>query len=111
MNDNDIIKALERCIKCNDKQIAGCDGCLLEKYYPYCDDELEIMCLDLINRQKTEIADERARKELCAEVIARQDKEIEMLKSSIKEINDCLSEGDFAKGITLIIRLVEYIDN
>ena len=53
--DEQIIKALKRCILCNAKQIASCKGCYLEKYYPNCDEELEIMCLDLINRQRAEI--------------------------------------------------------
>ena len=55
--DEEVIKALERCILCNARKIASCDGCLLEKCYPNCDDELEIMCLALINRQKAEIED------------------------------------------------------
>ena len=53
--DEEVIKAVERCIKCNNMGIASCDGCLLEKCYPDCDDEIEIACLDLINRQKAEI--------------------------------------------------------
>lgn len=55
MTDNDIIKALEHCIKCNQRQIANCNGCLFERIYPECDTEIEVMCLDLINRQKAEI--------------------------------------------------------
>ena len=62
MTDNEIIKALEHIIKCNENQIANCTGCPLEKSYPYCDDLIEGMCLDLINRQKAEI--ERLRKEV-----------------------------------------------
>lgn len=53
--DEEVIKALERCILCNARQIANCKGCYLERYYPDCDEELEIMCLDLINRQRAEI--------------------------------------------------------
>ncbi len=39
---------------------------------------------DLINRQQAEIADERAKGNICAEVIARQDKEIAKYKAEIK---------------------------
>ena len=55
MTDNEIIKALEHIIKCNEKQIANCTGCPLEKSYPHCDDLIESMCLDLIKRQQAEI--------------------------------------------------------
>ena len=40
--------------------------------------------LDLINRQQAEIVDERAKGNICAEVIARQDKEIAKYKAEIK---------------------------
>ena len=53
--DGEIIRALERCIACNAIQIANCDGCSLENCYPNCDDEIEKMSLDLINRQREEI--------------------------------------------------------
>ena len=55
--DGEIIRALERCIACNAIQIANCDGCSLENCYPNCDDEIEKMSLDLINRQREEIAE------------------------------------------------------
>lgn len=55
MTDNDIITALKRCIECNESQIAVCDNCAMEKTYPECDHEIEVMALDLINRQKAEI--------------------------------------------------------
>ena len=58
----------------------------------YCHDEyneirvdvLLLEALDLINRQQAEIADERAKGNICAEVIARQDKEIAKYKAEIK---------------------------
>ena len=53
--DTEIVKALEGCIECNNRQVAYCDGCLLERTYPECDGEIERLCLDLINRQKAEI--------------------------------------------------------
>lgn len=44
-------------------------------------------------------------------IINRQKAEIEKLHTSIKEVDKYLSEGDFANGIALIIRLVENISN
>lgn len=41
------------------------------------------------------------------DIIKRKDTEIERLNVSIKEVNEYLSEGDFAKGISLIISLVK----
>lgn len=47
--------------------------------------------LGLINRQKAEIADERARKELCVEVIKRLDKESKTARAeAIKEFAERL---------------------
>lgn len=53
--DEEIKKGLERVISCNDRQIANCEGCPFEKAYPYCDDEIEVECLALINRYEAEI--------------------------------------------------------
>ena len=51
LTDNEIIKALERCVK--DGYPYGCEGC------PYraedCNERLDADALDLINRQKAEI--------------------------------------------------------
>lgn len=59
MNANDIIKALKYFIEHNERNNASCDGCILEKHFPYCnreccEDTLYVVCLDLINRQKAE---------------------------------------------------------
>lgn len=61
MTDNEIIEALERMTEEDPEGFSS-----------------EI--LDLIKRQKQAIADERAKGDICAEVIKRQDKEIERLK-------------------------------
>lgn len=41
------------------------------------------------------------------DLINRQQAEIERLEASIKEVNEYLSQGDFAKGIALVYRLVK----
>lgn len=53
--DEEIKKALERVISCNDGQIANCEGCPLETAYPYCADEIEVECLALISRYEERI--------------------------------------------------------
>ena len=53
MTDNEIIKALECCLKgCNAE---GCDNCPLYEKVEDCEIEIPIIALDLINRQKAEI--------------------------------------------------------
>lgn len=81
MSDSEIIKALEGAIL-NAKR---CDSKVwsIEVY------KLE-NALDLINRQKSEIDSAKAKIEICAEVIKRQDKEIERLKECPK----CVYEYD-----------------
>ena len=64
MTDTKIIKALECSVEHNERKNASCDGCPLEKVFPYCnrecsEDTLDVMCLDLINRQKAEIEQKR----------------------------------------------------
>ena len=80
MNDNDIIKALECCCGMGAPDCAWClrlhdnDLSTIE-----CMNILARDALDLINRQKAEISDLKAKNEICAEVIARQDKDINNL--------------------------------
>ena len=62
LTDEEIIKRLEKCVKRGDRNY-----------------DTDIV-LDLINRQKAQLADERAKIEICAETISRQDTEIERLK-------------------------------
>lgn len=53
MTDNEIIKALECCLKgCNAE---GCDDCHLYERVEDCEIEIPIIALDLINRLKAEI--------------------------------------------------------
>lgn len=53
MTDNEIIKALECCLKgCNAE---GCDDCPLYEKVEDCEIEIPIIALDLINRQKAKI--------------------------------------------------------
>ena len=53
MTDNEIIKALECCLKgCNAE---GCEDCPLYEKVEDCEIEIPIIALDLINRQNSEI--------------------------------------------------------
>ena len=55
MTDNEIIKALECCLKgCNAE---GCDDCPLYEKVEDCEIEIPIIALDLINRQKAKISE------------------------------------------------------
>ena len=72
MTDNEIVKALESEVKSAEYVDSDyCDGVDLT---------LIKSAIDLINRQKAQLADERAKIEICAETISRQDAEIERLK-------------------------------
>lgn len=76
MTDNEIIKALERMTEEDPEGFSS-----------------EI--LDLINRQKQAIADERAKGDICAEVIKRQDKELDGLKrDTIPKLEDALKRAN-----------------
>jgi hypothetical protein len=87
MTDNEIIKALECCW--NENECIG-DECPFFKPINDCAPLIAMETLDLINRQKAEI---------------------KRLHTSIKEVDEYLSNGDFANGISLIIRLVKSINN
>ena len=72
MTDNETIMALENEVKSTEYVDSDyCDGVDLT---------LIKSAVDLINRQKAQLADERAKIEICAETISRQDAEIERLK-------------------------------
>lgn len=86
MTDKEIIKALEHC--------AGdgysCTGCAYDKLdysgdYHCCDYYLKQAALGIIKRQQAEI-------EICAEVIERQDKEIDELNKFANERLDKFTE-------------------
>ena len=82
MTDNEIIKALESEVKSAEYVDSDyCDGVDLT---------LIKSAIDLINRQKAQLADERAKIEICAETILRQYAEIERLKECPK----CIYEYD-----------------
>ena len=82
MTDNEIIKALENEVKSTEYVDSDyCDGVYLT---------LIKSAIDLINRQQAQLADERAKIEICAETISRQDAEIERLKECPK----CIYEYD-----------------
>ena len=101
MNDNEIIKALERCWRHSGKCFEDCpnhDG--FYDHIPTCRNMLMKEALNLINRQKAEIAELQHKNfELEAE--------IEKLQSLIKEADEYFSEGDFANGIAIIISFVK----
>ena len=85
MKTDDVLKALEQCVNGGD----SCGGCPLIGCFE-CRSVLLVHALDTINSQNAEIADLEAKKEICAEVIARQDKEIEKLSKSVDNYESCL---------------------
>lgn len=86
--DEEIIKALEYC----NVDRSECDKCVLKRIcesYPFHSAVAEY-AFDLINRQKAEADSAKAKIKICAEVIERQDTEIERLKECPK----CVYEYD-----------------
>ena len=81
MTDNKIIEGLDCC------RIENCHECPYRTYFNC----RETMVQDTFN------------------FINHQNAEIERLHASIKEVDKYLSEGDFASGIALIIKLVKEI--
>ena len=80
--DGEIIKALEYCLA----DRIECDKCVLQRE---CESNpfysaIAKYALDLIKRQKAEIDSAKAKIEICAEVIKRQDAEIKRLKECPK---------------------------
>ena len=90
MTDNDIIKAIGCCISCSE--------CSYEKYVNGCVMKRDDDVIDLINRQKAEIDDLKAKKKICAEVIARQDKEIENLSKAVDNYESCLKSVEVIRA-------------
>lgn len=90
MSDNGIIKALECQLLIDDS--CNCYGCLYheDKSCINASERILEVVKDLINHQKAEITDLKAKNEICAEVIARQDKEIENLTKSVDNYESCL---------------------
>lgn len=88
--DEEIINALECCISTTTDD--ACVGCPFNNQ-KLCDKDqlaLERYALDLIKRQKAETENAKAKIKICAEVIERQDTEIERLKECPK----CVYEYD-----------------
>lgn len=83
MTDNEIMKVLAEHIAFS----LHCDSA-----YSTINITLLKDALDLINRQKAEIESDKAKKEICAEVIDRQDKEIERLQGILLAFMDEVAE-------------------
>jgi hypothetical protein len=69
--------------------------------------------LYLINRQKEEIADIKAKKKICAEVIARQDNEIDKLSKAVDNYESCLRSVEVIKANAIKVfaeRLKDAVD-
>jgi hypothetical protein len=102
--EGEIVKALECCIRGNMCR----SNCPYDDKFDTCEEctsRLAKDALDIINRQKAEIADERARKELCAEVIKRLDKESETARAeAIKEFAERLQAKAMLQhgGVTVV---------
>jgi hypothetical protein len=80
MTDNEIIKALECCAK----ETADCENCPANREFEYrqCFDEVKILAVDLINRQKAEIESHIAD-------LGKKDAEIERLTKFLTERRNC----------------------
>ena len=50
LTDKEIVKALEDMVDCNADNMKICNGCILDKYYPYCEKVSFELAIDLINR-------------------------------------------------------------
>ena len=88
LTDEEIIKALEDYIKENEFEYFHSN--IMGEY------SLIRKSFDFIKRQKSEIDSAKAKIEICAEVIERQDKEIERLKTNLNvELNNFASEYDY----------------
>ena len=87
MKTDDVLKALECCTG-----QGGCLKCPLynPEYTGTCVKSVFENARILINRQKEEIADLKAKNKICAEVIARQDNEIINLSKSVDNYESCL---------------------
>ena len=103
MTDNEIIKALECCIK-ND--IAQCKICAYDKFEQGCRRKLEPDILDLINRQKAEIERDKSGMMANAEVVKAVTNELKTAKSEvIKEFAEKVDE--LLKRYSLIHEIAE----
>lgn len=81
MKTDDALKALEQCASGK----GSCYGCPLDDEIG-CRQKLIEYALETINRQKSEIVDEREKIEMCAAVIARQEKEKAVIAADRDEL-------------------------
>lgn len=81
--DEEIVKALECCFAMGD-----CGRCPAQKINDGCVGMIGVQAFSLINRQKAELADERAKSKMCADVIARQDKKIAEQEREIARLKE-----------------------
>lgn len=90
LTDKDVVDGLERCISTTTAE--ACVGCPFKKQNLCNKDQwaLERYALDLIKRQKAENDSAKAKIEICAEAIERQDAEIKRVKKCLK----CVYEYD-----------------
>lgn len=106
LTDEDVVEGLERCISTTTAE--ACEGCPFNKQNLCNKDQcaLERYALDLINRQKAEADSAKAKIKICAEVIERQDAEIERLKNRISE-----QKAYTADLQNKIVKLKDYNEN
>lgn len=101
LTDEDVVEGLERCTSTTTAE--ACAGCPFNKQNLCNKDQwaLERYALDLIKRQKAENDSAKAKIEICAEVIERQDAEIERLKSELSNMSEIKIEAykKFAKKL------------
>lgn len=100
--DEEIIRNYEWCIGCTSDR---CRECTMDEE-GFCEEELQDLVLDLIKRQKAENDSAKAKIEICAEVIERQDAEIERLKNRISE-----QKAYTADLQNKIVKLKDYNEN
>lgn len=91
MKDTEVIKTLKK----------------IAQYSGFTDDVSNtiLSALDLINRQQAQLADERAKIEICAETISRQDAEIERLRNENKILSknaDTAFQGVVKEALDII---------
>lgn len=89
MTDAEIIKALKCCLDTSPLTCKDCPMFNVTNSTMVCSKIVTKFALDLINRQQAQLADERAKIEICAETISRQDEEIERLRNE----NEILSKN------------------
>lgn len=95
LTDEDVVEGLKRCISTTTDK--ACEGCPFNKQNLCNKDQwvLERYALDLIKRQKAENDSAKAKIEICAEVIERQDAEI------IKAIGNLFKNTDGIYELTI----------